>query len=70
VGARARFADARAARARAAALDFDALAMLPGDGDVRPTPLELEELAEPWRPHRATAARILWHAYLSERPRR
>jgi DNA-3-methyladenine glycosylase II len=38
--------------------------------DVRPTPLELEELAEPWRPHRATAARILWHAYLSERPRR
>ena len=38
--------------------------------DARPTSLELEELAEMWRPHRATAARILWHAYLSERPRR
>ena len=35
--------------------------------DARPTPLELEQLAEAWRPHRATAARILWHAYLSER---
>jgi DNA-3-methyladenine glycosylase II len=34
---------------------------------ARPTPLELEQLAEAWRPHRATAARILWHAYLSER---
>ena len=38
--------------------------------DTRPTPLELEELAEAWRPHRATAARILWHAYLSEPPSR
>jgi DNA-3-methyladenine glycosylase II len=36
--------------------------------DARPTQLELEQLAEAWRPHRATAARILWHAYLSERP--
>ena len=35
--------------------------------DARPTPLELEALAEAWRPHRAAAARILWHAYLSER---
>jgi DNA-3-methyladenine glycosylase II len=34
---------------------------------ARPTPLELEALAEAWRPHRATAARILWHFYLSER---
>lgn len=33
----------------------------------RPTPLELEALAEPWRPYRAVAARILWHSYLSER---
>lgn len=33
----------------------------------RPTPVELQVLAEPWRPHRAVAARILWHAYLSER---
>ena len=37
--------------------------------EARPTPLELEQLAEAWRPHRATAARILWHAYLSERAR-
>ncbi len=33
----------------------------------RPTPLALEAMAETWRPHRATAARILWHFYLSER---
>ena len=36
---------------------------------ARPTPLELEALAEAWRPHRATAARILWHSYLSDRAR-
>jgi DNA-3-methyladenine glycosylase II len=35
--------------------------------DARPTPDELETLSEPWRPYRAVAARILWHAYLSER---
>jgi DNA-3-methyladenine glycosylase II len=35
--------------------------------DIRPTPLELEEIGERWRPHRATAARLLWHRYLSER---
>ncbi len=29
----------------------------------------LEGLAEGWRPHRATAARILWHHYLSVRGR-
>jgi DNA-3-methyladenine glycosylase II len=34
---------------------------------ARPTPLALEAMAEAWRPHRATAARILWHFYLSER---
>ena len=33
----------------------------------RPTPLELEQIGERWRPHRATAARLLWHLYLSER---
>jgi DNA-3-methyladenine glycosylase II len=32
---------------------------------ARPTPQELERLAEAWRPHRAAAARILWHHYLS-----
>lgn len=35
--------------------------------DVRPTPGELEAIGEPWRPHRASAARLLWHLYLSER---
>ena len=27
---------------------------------------ELEAIGERWRPHRATAARLLWHLYLSE----
>jgi DNA-3-methyladenine glycosylase II len=31
----------------------------------RPTPEELDEIAGPWRPWRAVAARILWHHYLS-----
>jgi DNA-3-methyladenine glycosylase II len=30
-----------------------------------PTPDEQARLTEPWRPWRAVAARILWHAYLS-----
>lgn len=30
----------------------------------RPTPAELEVIAERWRPHRAVAARLLWHYYL------
>jgi DNA-3-methyladenine glycosylase II len=34
---------------------------------ARPTPDEMETLAEPWRPWRAVAARLLWHQYLSER---
>jgi len=34
---------------------------------TRPTPLEFEAIAERWRPYRAGAARLLWHAYLSER---
>ncbi len=39
----------------------------------RPGPDELERLAEPWRPHRAVAARMLWQYYLGKRsftPRR
>ncbi len=32
---------------------------------ARPTPAELAALAEPWRPWRAVAARVLWHHYLS-----
>jgi len=31
---------------------------------VRPTQEELTEIAEAWQPHRATAARMLWHYYL------
>jgi DNA-3-methyladenine glycosylase II len=38
------------------------MATIPGEG-------ELEILAEPWRPIRAVAARLIWHAYLSERGR-
>lgn len=34
---------------------------------VRPSPAEADALAERWRPHRAAAARVLWHLYLSER---
>jgi DNA-3-methyladenine glycosylase II len=33
----------------------------------RPTPDELDALANPWRPWRAIAARLLWHHYLSSR---
>ncbi len=29
----------------------------------RPTPAELRELAQPWRPFRSYAARVLWHYY-------
>lgn len=35
----------------------------------RPTALELEDIAEPWRPWRAVAARLLWQYYLN-RPAR
>ena len=33
----------------------------------RPTPDELDDLAAPWHPWRAVAARLLWHHYLSSR---
>jgi len=36
---------------------------------ARPSPDALERLARAWRPHRAVAARLLWHHYLSERGR-
>jgi DNA-3-methyladenine glycosylase II len=39
------------------------VATLPG----RPTDAELEAIADPWRPYRAVAARILWHHYLRVR---
>ena len=34
---------------------------------ARPTPEELELIAEAWRPHRAVAARMLWQYYLGRR---
>lgn len=34
---------------------------------TRPTPSQVQAWAEKWRPYRAGAARLLWHAYLSER---
>ena len=36
---------------------------------VRPSPEALARRARAWSPHRATAARLLWHHYLSERGR-
>jgi DNA-3-methyladenine glycosylase II len=35
----------------------------------RPGAEEFIEIAERWRPHRSTAARLLWHYYLSEKAR-
>jgi DNA-3-methyladenine glycosylase II len=32
--------------------------------ELKPTPDELERIAERWRPHRAVAARMLWQHYL------
>jgi DNA-3-methyladenine glycosylase II len=37
--------------------------------ETRPSPDALELIGEAWRPHRATAARLLWHLYLSDRTR-
>lgn len=34
---------------------------------TRPGPVELERLAEQWRPHRAVAARMLWQYYLGHK---
>jgi len=35
--------------------------------ELRPSAEELEAIGDAWRPHRATAARLLWHLYLSGR---
>ena len=35
----------------------------------RPSPQELEAIAEQWRPHRAVAARMLWQYYLGRKIR-
>lgn len=37
--------------------------------DGVPSATELAELGDRWRPHRSTAARILWHGYLARRGR-
>jgi DNA-3-methyladenine glycosylase II len=34
---------------------------------TRPSPERLEKMSTPWRPYRAVAARLFWHAYLSKR---
>jgi DNA-3-methyladenine glycosylase II len=34
-----------------------------------PTPVELTAIGERWRPHRSSAARLLWHGYLTRRGR-
>src|SRR5690606_13680861 len=34
-----------------------------------PSPDDLEFLSQPWRPVRAVAARLIWHAYLARRGR-
>ena len=34
---------------------------------TRPSPEKLEALSTPWRPWRAVAARLFWHAYLCKR---
>jgi len=36
----------------------------------RPTPEKLEAISAPWKPWRAVAARLFWHAYLSKRGQR
>lgn len=35
-----------------------------------PNPGELNSIGERWRPHRSTAARLLWHSYLARRGRK
>jgi DNA-3-methyladenine glycosylase II len=36
----------------------------------RPSPERLEKMSQPWRPWRAVAARLFWHAYLCKRGQR
>jgi DNA-3-methyladenine glycosylase II len=36
----------------------------------RPSPEQLEKMSAPWRPFRAVAARLFWHAYLCKRGQR
>lgn len=38
--------------------------------EAPPDPAALLEIGERWRPHRSSAARLMWHAYLSKRGRK
>lgn len=38
--------------------------------EATPDPVTLLELGQRWRPHRSTAARLMWHSYLSKRGRK
>ena len=40
------------------------------NADARPNADQFIEVAEKWRPHRSTAARLLWHFYLSEKAKK
>ncbi|EWY42004.1 HhH-GPD [Skermanella stibiiresistens SB22] len=40
------------------------------DRDQRPPRDELLAMGEPWRPHRGTAARLIWHYYMAVAPAR
>jgi DNA-3-methyladenine glycosylase II len=61
-----RRADAWPAGDLALAIAAQQLKRLP----ARPTPVELTNLAELWRPYRAVAARLLWQHYLQRQARR
>jgi len=57
--------DAWASGDRALAVSYQESAEL----TETPSYAELDKLAESWKPFRATAARLLWHAYLCKRAR-
>jgi DNA-3-methyladenine glycosylase II len=44
-----------------------AIARLDGRSALLPSDRRAEELVDSWRPYRAVAARLLWHAYLSQK---
>lgn len=57
--------DAWASGDRALAVSYAECALL----DEVPSYPELDKIASVWAPHRGTAARLLWHAYLNKRNR-
>lgn len=57
--------DAWASGDRALAVSYAECAML----DTVPSYAQLDDIARAWMPHRGTAARLLWHAYLIKRNR-